>query len=146
MVPASPRADTAFLPIEREIAGPALLARLQALKDPPAPFQTMVVRNRDGRRRSFAALRRAGVTILVGSDACHPWDVAGAGMHLELTTLVEAGMTPGEALRAATSDNARFLAGPDAPSARSPSASARISSSWTATRPPGSPTSEGSRP
>ncbi len=115
LIDGTPRPDAAFFPIEREIAGPALLERLQrAPQDPPVALQTMLVRNRDGRRRSFAALRRAGVTILAGSDACNPWDIAGAGLHLELTKLVEGGMTPGEALRAATADNARFLAGPDA--------------------------------
>ena len=36
---------------------------------------------------------------------------AGAGLHLELTKLVEAGLTPGEALRAATWENARFIGG-----------------------------------
>jgi imidazolonepropionase-like amidohydrolase len=56
-------------------------------------------------------LRAAGVTILAGSDACNPGNLPGAGLHLELVKLVEAGLTPGEALRAATSDNARFLGG-----------------------------------
>lgn len=107
------RPEGETLPIERAVADPALLARLHAAPTAPLPFQRAVAAGHDVRRRSFAALRRAGVTILAGSDACNPADLPGAGLHLELTKLVAAGMTPGEALRAATADNARFLAGPD---------------------------------
>src|SRR5205814_569506 len=57
---------------------------------------------------------RAGVDALAGSDACNAGDFPGAGLHLELAKLVEAGLTPGEALRAATWENARFLAGESA--------------------------------
>ena len=53
----------------------------------------------------------AGVPVLAGSDACNPGNLPGAGLHLELAKLVEAGLTPGEALRTATIDNARFIAG-----------------------------------
>jgi len=109
------RSESELLPIEREIAAPDLLARFADQHANPAPFQAALARAHDVRRRSFAALRRAGVTILAGSDACNPTDLPGAGLHLELTKLVEAGMTPAEALRAATADNARFLAGDDAP-------------------------------
>ena len=51
---------------------------------------------------------------MAGSDACNPTDLPGAGLHLELNTMVDFGATPGEALKAATVDNAGFLAGPDA--------------------------------
>jgi imidazolonepropionase-like amidohydrolase len=53
------------------------------------------------------------VTILAGSDSANTGHIPGAALHLELAALVEAGMTPGEALRAATLDNARFIAGAD---------------------------------
>jgi imidazolonepropionase-like amidohydrolase len=111
---AHPRPAADFLPIERAVAGPDLLARLSEPRKDASPFERAVAAGHDARRRSFAALRHAGVTILAGSDACNPADLPGAGLHLELTKLVEAGLTPGEALRAATTDNARFLAGPDA--------------------------------
>jgi imidazolonepropionase-like amidohydrolase len=109
-----PRADADLLPIEREVGDPALAQRWRESNGPPSAFEQAAFKGRDGRRRSFAALRRAHVTILAGSDACNPRDLPGAGLHLELTKLVEAGMTPAEALRAATSDNARFLVGPEA--------------------------------
>jgi imidazolonepropionase-like amidohydrolase len=109
-----PRAPADVLPIEREVAGPELLQRILAPRHDPSPFEHAAALGHDGRRRSFAALRRAGVTILAGSDACNPNDLPGAGLHLELHTMVEFGATPGEALKAATVDNARFLGGRDA--------------------------------
>ncbi|WP_020655857.1 CIA30 family protein [Massilia niastensis] len=50
-----------------------------------------------------AALRRAGVRLLAGSDAGNSGTQYGISMHRELAALVEAGLTPGEALAAATS-------------------------------------------
>src|SRR5262249_59128977 len=63
------------------------------------------------RRRNVQKLRAAGITILAGSDAVNLGQFPGAGLHVELAKLVEAGMTPGAALKAATYDNARFLEG-----------------------------------
>jgi len=53
------------------------------------------------------ALHRAGVTILAGTDAANPGTAHGASMHGELELLVEAGLSPAEALAAATSVPAR---------------------------------------
>ena len=50
-----------------------------------------------------AALRRAGVPVLAGTDAGNPGTQYGISMHHELAALVAAGLTPGEALAAATS-------------------------------------------
>ena len=53
-------------------------------------------------------MHRAGVKILAGSDAS--WLVVpGFSLHDELVLLVKAGLTPAEALRAATLDTAQFL-------------------------------------
>lgn len=49
------------------------------------------------------ALRAAGVRVLAGTDAANPGTAHGASMHGELALLVAAGMTPAEALVAATS-------------------------------------------
>ena len=67
---------------------------------------------------SVAALHRAGVTVLVGTDANQtPAAPAsppmGASLHDELGLLVQAGLTPAEALRAATSDAADCFNLPD---------------------------------
>lgn len=49
------------------------------------------------------ALHKAGVVILAGSDAPNPGTAYGASLHQEMEFLVRAGLTPLEALRAATS-------------------------------------------
>lgn len=48
------------------------------------------------------ALHAAGVPILAGSDAPNPGTTHGASVHRELELLVRAGLTPVQALRAAT--------------------------------------------
>ena len=52
--------------------------------------------------RNTRALHDAGVPILAGSDAPNPGTTHGASVHRELELLVRAGLTPIEALRAAT--------------------------------------------
>jgi imidazolonepropionase-like amidohydrolase len=110
-----PRPAAALLPIEREVASPDVVAALLAPPPEPSEATTAFLRavraGHDARRRNVAKLRAAGVTVLAGSDACNMGNFPGAALHLELAKLVEAGLTPGEALRAATWDNARFLAG-----------------------------------
>jgi imidazolonepropionase-like amidohydrolase len=54
------------------------------------------------------ALHRAGVPILAGSDAGDPSEI-GSRLHVELSLLVEAGLPPLEALRAATWNAAEYL-------------------------------------
>ena len=53
-------------------------------------------------------LKESGVSILAGSDTGDPWTVPGGSLHDELALLVEAGLSPMEALRGATSEAARF--------------------------------------
>jgi len=52
---------------------------------------------------NVAALHRAGVDILAGTDAGNPGTAHGASMHGELELLVSAGLSATSALRAATS-------------------------------------------
>jgi len=54
-------------------------------------------------------LRDAGVPILAGTDAPNPGTAHGASLHRELELLVKAGLTPAEALAAATSVPARIF-------------------------------------
>ncbi len=60
-------------------------------------------------RRLTRRLADAGVTILAGTDAGNAIVVPGVSLHDELEELVKAGLTPAEALRAATVDAAVFL-------------------------------------
>jgi len=53
--------------------------------------------------RAVRTLLAAGVTILAGTDAPNPPCEHGSGLHRELERLVEAGLTPLQALAAATS-------------------------------------------
>lgn len=52
-------------------------------------------------------LANAHVSILAGTDAGNPGTAPGASLHGELEYLVEAGLTPLQALGAATSANAK---------------------------------------
>lgn len=51
---------------------------------------------------SVRSLHAAGVTILAGTDAGNPGTAHGASLHGELVLLVRAGLTPAQALTAAT--------------------------------------------
>jgi hypothetical protein len=52
---------------------------------------------------------RAGVRILVGTDGGDTYSFPGSAMHDEMAELVKAGLTPAEALRAATLSAAEYL-------------------------------------
>jgi len=54
-------------------------------------------------------LAGAGVTILAGTDAPNPGTVFGASLHRELELLARCGMTPAQALNAATAAPARVF-------------------------------------
>ena len=54
-------------------------------------------------------LHKAGVTVLVGTDAPLRNSPPGFGLHEEMLLLVRSGMTPFEVIRAATLESTRFL-------------------------------------
>jgi len=58
---------------------------------------------------TVAALRAAGVTILAGTDCGNPGTAHGVSIHRELALLVASGMTPTEALAAATAKTAEIF-------------------------------------
>ena len=53
-------------------------------------------------------MRRAGVEFIAGTDVLNPYCFPGFSLHDELALLVEAGLTPLEALQAATINAARY--------------------------------------
>ncbi|MDX1383754.1 MAG: amidohydrolase family protein, partial [Thermoanaerobaculia bacterium] len=61
--------------------------------------------------RLLVALVERGATVLAGTDALNPTIVPGFSLHGELNLMVDAGLSPAQALRAATVIPARFLAG-----------------------------------
>ncbi len=60
-------------------------------------------------QRIVSAMHQAGVTIMVGTDSPMPGVYPGYAVHEEMALLVASGLTPREALRAATLTPARFL-------------------------------------
>jgi len=60
------------------------------------------------RTAQVGMMARWGVPLLAGSDAGWPWVIWGFGLHEELQLLVEAGLTPLQALQTATLNPARY--------------------------------------
>jgi len=54
-------------------------------------------------------MQKGGVKILAGTDSAAPYVIPGFSLHEELALLVKAGLTPMEALQAATRNSAEFL-------------------------------------
>ena len=78
----------------------------------PAQFEGWVDWQRtllDPNLGAVGALASAGVPMLTGTDAGNPAVFQGYSVHREMALLVEAGLDPWAALRAATTDAARFL-------------------------------------
>jgi len=61
------------------------------------------------RFKLIKALHHAGARLLVGTDAPHPFVMPGFSVHEELSNLVDAGLSPYQALKAATADAAEFM-------------------------------------
>lgn len=59
--------------------------------------------------RLVKEMRAAHVPLLAGTDLSTPWIIAGFALHEELALLVEAGLTPLEALRTATLNPAKYF-------------------------------------
>jgi imidazolonepropionase-like amidohydrolase len=75
------------------------------LKDDNSPIKAQV----QGIYRLVDLATRTKVEVLAGTDTGDPWTIPGATLHDELEQLVAAGMTPHQALRAATIAPARFF-------------------------------------
>jgi amidohydrolase family protein len=58
-------------------------------------------------------MQKSGVKILAGTDSAAPYVIPGFSLHEELALLVNAGLTPMEALQTATRSPAEFLGHPD---------------------------------
>jgi hypothetical protein len=69
----------------------------------------MLEQARRNRLAVVAALHRGGVRLAIGTDTPNPFVAMGASVHLELANFVAAGMSPLDALRAATVAPAKML-------------------------------------
>jgi imidazolonepropionase-like amidohydrolase len=96
--------DPGILEWWRSLAAPA------GAPDPPAddPRRRRSEAFYDFQRELVGALHAAGVPLLVGTDTPNPLLVPGFSIHLELAALVDAGISPIDAIRMATRDAARF--------------------------------------
>lgn len=87
--------------------GPLLApSDLQSLASPYQGFPDLSIA---AALEGIGLLHQAGVPILAGTDAPNPGTAYGASMHRELELLTQAGLSPTEALAAATSVNARIF-------------------------------------
>ena len=80
---------------------PAQVAKLVA--SPPAPAPPKVAMD------NLRKLEEAGVTIVMGTDAGNIGTLHGPSIHREMRMMVDAGLTPLEVLRSATSNGAKAL-------------------------------------
>ena len=113
--------NTAFIDDPALASDPRLKyipARVKGAWDPTKDprFKDRPPEGRELDKKSFpkkleivGAMQRAGVGILAGTDVLNPYCMPGFSLHDELAFLVQAGLTPMEALQSATIAPARFL-------------------------------------
>jgi imidazolonepropionase-like amidohydrolase len=95
--------------------GPGLQATYAGRVERAAGDDPAAIRRRHERYERIASilplLQQAGVRILAGTDAgfLNSFNYPGIGLHQELSLFVQAGLTPLQALRAATINGAEFL-------------------------------------
>lgn len=99
---------------EMKYASPLDLASWDPSKDFRMKMMTASdferVRQGDKMRQKLTRiLYDAGAHILLGTDTPNPFVVQGFSIHNELRNLVQAGLTPYEALKAGTAGQAQFL-------------------------------------
>lgn len=105
--PALSAAELAYVPRSQRLAwNPQQDRRLQEREKEDREIER---RSWQRDRSLIGPMRAAGVRFLAGTDAGDPYAVPGASLHEELAALVDAGLTPMEALQAATRNPAQYL-------------------------------------
>jgi imidazolonepropionase-like amidohydrolase len=79
------------------------------LKNIPPEVLLLMQRAHLKREEVVEKMQRAGVGILAGTDTPNPYCFPGFSLHDELARLVESGLTPMQALQAATLNPARYF-------------------------------------
>ncbi len=80
-----------------------------SFKNLDAAYLEKLKKDRAGAMALTAAMQDAGVGILAGTDLIVPFILPGFGLHDELALLVEAGLSPMQAIQAATRNPAQYL-------------------------------------
>ena len=92
-------------PIADSFAAPAFVAQFQAIFDNTAATRRQLQTQRENVKRVFDA----GGTVVMGTDAGFFGVLMGVSSQMELGLMVEAGLSPEAALRAATINAARMM-------------------------------------
>jgi imidazolonepropionase-like amidohydrolase len=107
--------DLVVSPLAQQVADPEVLEATEhvpkdyEISDAFRKWFEAVHACRQTKFENVATMRKHGVVILAGSDSANVGHFPGAGLHDELELLVQAGLTPAEALHAATEVNAHAL-------------------------------------
>jgi imidazolonepropionase-like amidohydrolase len=105
LTPADP-----LLQLLQESVAPDVIARMKAAFGSRDPTAAAAARKQYTiLERSLAKLAAAGAKVVLGADTGLEDHFFGLAEHLELQAMADAGMTPGEALIAATSRAAEYL-------------------------------------
>jgi hypothetical protein len=97
-----------YIPLPQQMNWLLDANRMVATDSSPAGRRSYMEFYRKGLELTNAAYR-AGVPVMLGTDAGDSFIVPGASVHDELGELVQAGLSPAEALRAATLSGAVYL-------------------------------------
>lgn len=113
-------ADLTFLthPLIADTSLPAFTESLRthAARQPTAEEAPVIERWKNSvkaGKENARALQEAGVMLVAGTDAPYPGTLLGEGIHRELELLVEGGLTPLQAIAAATRNAARLMRADD---------------------------------
>ncbi|MEM1178019.1 MAG: amidohydrolase family protein [Acidobacteriota bacterium] len=119
VIPTLARGDMDFVragaldgPLLQRVTGPEVLADYRdwdRSSERSLSFTAAMARAQRHRADAMAALHRAGVRFAAGTDSGNSWTVHGVSLHRELELMVDAGLGPRDALRAATTEAGRFL-------------------------------------
>lgn len=112
--------DASFLdqPLTADTTPPWFLTELREFMNKPQTDQekrdtAQAIAEFEECKRNVKKFHDAGILLAAGTDAPYPGVFQGESLHRELELLVEAGLTPLQALRAATYDAARLMKAED---------------------------------
>jgi imidazolonepropionase-like amidohydrolase len=104
------KANTTYTPVLVAFRGSTEPANIEPAALAKTPDIPMVRKRMFGEFLDLVGLmNRAGVNLMTGTDLGVKWVSPGVSLHEEIALLVQGGLTPMQALQAATRNPARFL-------------------------------------